>query len=334
MKTKSSRLIAWLTACLLLLAGCSILLFGRSMGIDYANADRYTAGDTVVTAPVENLDINWTSGKVSVEYHDGPEIRVSETSDRGLSEDDRLRWWLDGTTLRVQYRKAGIRLSLFSVTPSKTLTLSLPKGTALKTVSVRATSADIIAPELTADELTLESTSGDILVSAEARTLNGGSTSGNLQLTLGSVDLVSLTATSGSISVTLKDAKDLFLSSTSGDLFLTQRGETENLKLNTTSGHITLDTDKAAKVSVSSTSGSVTAAIRAFEDLSVGCTSGSVNAALPDAPGFTGEFQTTSGSFSSEIALEKSGNTYTCGDGSARCSIHTTSGNISVTNVQ
>lgn len=334
MKKKSSRLIAWLTACLVLLAGCSILLFGRSMGIDYANADQYTAGDTVVTAPVENLDINWTAGKISVEYHEGSEIRVSESSDRGLSEDDKLRWWLDGTTLRVQYRKAGIRLSFFSVTPSKTLTLSLPKGIALKTVSLRATSADIIAPELAADDLALNSTSGDIRVSAETRALHGGSTSGSLQITLGSVDTVSLTATSGSIGVTVKDAKDIFLSSTSGGLYLSQQGGTENLKLDTTSGGITLDTDRAVKASVSSTSGNVTASVRAFSALEIGCTSGDVTAALPDVPGFSGDFHTTSGSFNSEIPLEKSGNTYSCGDGSASVSIHTTSGNVLVTKVQ
>jgi len=334
MKTKSSRLIAWLIACLLLLAGCSILLFGRSMGIDYANAEKYTAGDTVITAPVENLDINWTAGKISVEYHDGPEIRVSETSDRGLSEDDKLRWWLDGTTLRVQYRKTGIRLSLFSVTPSKTLTLSLPKGLAFKTVSLRATSADIAAPELTAEDLELSSTSGDIRVSADARTLRGGSTSGSLLVTLGSVDTVSLTATSGSISVTLKDAADLYLSSTSGNLVLSQQGFSDNLKLNTTSGSITLDTDYAAVASLSSTSGDVTAVLRTFGSLEIGCTSGDVAAALPDLPGFAGSFRTTSGSFASEIPLEKSGDTYTCGNGSASVSIHTTSGNVRVSKAQ
>ena len=65
-------------------------------------------------------------------------------------------------------------------------------------------------------------------------------------------------------------------------------------------------------------------------NLNVGSTSGTVTAFLPAAPGFTCRVETASGSFSSALPLAGDRNTYTCGDGTARCVLHTTSGDIRV----
>lgn len=332
--TKSSRLIGLLSACLLLLAGGCVLLFGQSMGIGYADADKYSVGNTSVSSPVEALDIHWTAGRLIVEYHDGSDILVSETSSRTLSEDDMLRWWLDGTTLRVQYRKEGIRFALFSGSLDKTLTVSLPRGTVLKSASLQATSADISVPELAADDLHIETTSGRVDASAKASKMTGGSTSGDWTVSLGSVDTVSLSSTSGSIGLTLQDAKEIVLSSTSGGVSCILSGNAESVNMKSTSGSVALEASKAGKSVLSSTSGGIHVAVSAFDDLSVDCTSGTVTAVLPDTPGFTGDFHTTSGSFNSEIALEKNGDTYTCGSADARCRIHTTSGSIRISKAQ
>ena len=71
--------------------------------------------------------------------------------------------------------------------------------------------------------------------------------------------------------------------------------------------------------------------IKALENDRYSITSGDVTLKLPEAPGFTCRIDTMPSRFSSDLALEKSGDTYTFGDGSARCFIDTTSGNIRIT---
>ena len=90
-------LIVLLVIAIVLGASGSSHLFGGITGFSYANADKYTIGDTEITSAVENLDIDWTSGKVNIEYHDGSGVSISEVANRSISEDEKLRWWLDGT---------------------------------------------------------------------------------------------------------------------------------------------------------------------------------------------------------------------------------------------
>lgn len=303
--------------------------FGRGLGLSYENADKYSVGDAVIDGAVKNLDVHWTSGDVTIAYHDGDTVELTETSKKPLSESDRLRWWLDGDTLRVQFRKPGLRLG-WSL--DKQLTLTLPKGAKLGTAAIELTSGDMRIPSIEASAIALESTSGDIEV-AQA----------------GSADEVSLNSTSGNIVATLFDAAKVTADTTSGNIILTQTGATDALcaqstsgsvsatlervgesAFESTSGNVEVSITEAGTAKLSSTSGDIRVAVGAFEDLSVDTTSGSVTAELPAEPGFAGEVSSTSGSVDSAIALEKDGRTYRCGDGSARVQIHTTSGDISL----
>ena len=325
---KSTILTAALVLCLAALAFCAWQMFGGSVsGFTYADADRYTAGDTVVSGSVENLYIDWTEGQVNIEYHAGNGITVSETADRPLSEDNRLRWWLDGTTLRIRYAKPRFRISGTSL--NKKLTVSLPEGTVLKSADIGSTSGDLNIPYLAADEIRLDSTSGDIRACTAAAKLTVSATSGDTDVRQESdIDTVTLGSTSGSIACTLGSAKHVTADSASGGIRLVLSSGAENVRLHSTSGNVDLDAASADKADISSTSGSVNARLAAAGSLKIGSTSGCVDAQLPAEPGFTCTVGTAGGSFSSDLALTKNGNTYTCGDGSAVCSISTTSGDI------
>ena len=147
--TKSRTFTVALIVVLILLAASAWLMFGRTAaGMSYPDADKYTVGNTTVTRPVNNLYVDWTSGQVNIEYHDGTGVIVSETANRALSEDDMLRWWLDGDTLRIRFAKSGFRIS---VNLDKHLTVSLPKGTVLKSADIGTTSGDLFIPALAAD---------------------------------------------------------------------------------------------------------------------------------------------------------------------------------------
>ena len=327
-----SKVLTWgLILVLLALGACVWFMFGGiniSSAFSYANAEKYTAGDTVITSPVETLDVNWTEGFVKIEYHSGTGIRVSETSPKPLSENNRLHWWLDGTTLRIQYAKAGINLTW---NLQKTLTVSLPEGTVLKNAGIKATSADITVSDLVAEEVILGSTSGNVTASTVTQKLTAGATSGDMNIRQDSViDSAYLHSTSGSIACTLDVATSVNIESTSGGISLAVTDCADSVRMHSTSGNVYADLSSAEKTELSSTSGSITASLGAFKDLKIDSTSGNVTAALPGEPGLTCSVGTTSGSFSSELELAKNGSTYTCGDGSAACSIHTTSGDVKI----
>lgn len=323
---KSTVWTVLLIVCLAALAAFAFSAFGGSLGLHYANAEQYTAGETALNAPIEALEIKWIDGSVNIAYHAENTVTVTETSKMNIPADLAVRWWLDGSTLRIQYAKDGAILLMKNL--QKQLTVTLPEGLRLKTASISGTSADLNAPALRADEIKLSSTSGDIRFTAAAQKLTLAATSGNIRGAVADAEEISAASTSGSISLDQSgEAKTVRLASTSGAV----QAKLESvgaLSVSTTSGNIALDAQRAEEAGVTSTSGSVTLSLAAFGSAKVNTTSGSVTAALPGQPGFTGEFSTTSGSFESALSLRKDGKIYTCGDGSARIAIHTTSGNI------
>lgn len=324
--SKSSVKTVLLILCLVLLAVCAILLFGKNIGYTYENADRYTSGDTTVTSPVENLDIGWTAGCVRIEYHTGSGIHVSESSDRSLSDPDLLRWWLDGQTLRIRYTAPGFRL-FRNVT--KALTVSLPEGTVLKSTEIGTSSGDLEIEGLAADEILLHTSSGSISASADVKNLTVSASSGSISFRQSTAaESVSLSTSSGRISASLANAKSIRANSSSGSISIAMTDRADSIQAVSVSGNVSAEMAGSDRAECSSTSGDVFVRPGDFRELVLRSTSGNVHALLSGKPGFTGEFSTTSGSFRSDLALEKNGNTYVFGDGSARCSIHTTSGSI------
>ena len=305
---KSKILTISLIVLLVALGVGAVLIFGNNIGFTYANADQYTAGGTTVNGVVDSLDVNWLNGQVKVEYHSGSGIIISETGNRTIEGDDEMRWWLDGSTLRIQYSKSG-RIRLFD-NLKKTLIISLPEGTVLKTAKMHMTSGDVEIPELTADETDLTLTSGDIDVTLNTKKLTANATSGDLTIRLnGETEDVKIGVTSGNLNVDLGNAKRAAIKATSGDMVIT---------------------GKPGDVEIGATSGKINVNFGAFENLKIGVTSGNVKAALPEDPGFTCEVSMTSGDFDYNgfASVSKDGKIYTVGDGSRNCTIKTTSGDI------
>ena len=328
--TKSKTFTVALIVVLILLGLSAWLIFGRTAaGMSYPDADKYIIGSTTVTGPVNNLYVDWTSGQVNIEYHDGTGVIVSETANRDLSEDDKLRWWLDGDTLRIRFAKPGFHIS---VNLDKHLTVSLPKGTVLKSTDISTTSGDLFIPALAADDVRLGSTSGSIDAVTNTPKLYAVSTSGDVKVRQDSdINTVDLGSTSGSIFCTLGGSvKTLNASSTSGAVSLNVAGAAEEVKAGSTSGSIYPDLASVNKAEFGSTSGCFSGSVRAFRELKIHTTSGKVDAKLPAEPGFTCKVSSASGDLTAALSLTKDGNTYTCGDGSAKCSIDTTSGDITL----
>lgn len=277
----------------------------------FADGD-FTSGNATITDEVDSIDINWTSGSVTVAYHDADTVILEETSDRPINGDDRMRWKMDGKTLVVEYNTPAL-FRFFS--PSKALTITLPKGKSLKKADIIATSADIYVPELTAEEIALGSTSGDVEAAVTAPVVYGESTSGNVILKVtGKTDRVKMGSTSGRLNLTLEEA--------------------EKAELGTTSGGIRLEAGNVKQADLGSTSGEISVKVSAFEQMKINATSGSVDLELSSDPGFTAKVSQTSGDFDSTLALAKDGDTWSCGDGSGKLEIGTTSGDVRVTELK
>ena len=309
----------------------AVLYAGReafSGAFSYAHAENYTSGGALISENVRSLDVHWTNGKVHVAYHEGTGIEVSEWSNKPIPEDRQLRWWLDGDTLRVQYEKPGVNWSLWDQPFEKELTLSLPLGTELETVSISATSGDVDIPELHTRSLDIGVTSGDIQTAAQAETASIHATSGDIRLQLTeTAQSLSVGTTSGNIGIDALTVGTIKLSSTSGSIQVSA-GDAESFDASATSGTVSAEIKRTGNFKIGTTSGSIAVRLGAFEKTDIGSTSGSITVVLPELPGFTAKVDTTSGRFEYDLPLSKQASSYVCGDGSGEVHLHATSGNI------
>ncbi len=315
-----------------LAAVCAIVLLAAAgmKLLPIARAEQYNVGDAEISSAVRNLEIEWTSGKIHIAYHSGNTVIISEKAAGAISGDMRMRWRLDGGTLRIEYGKPGFHL--FSLIPhEKELTVTLPEGLTLESANVSATSGDIMIPALYADSLKLKLTSGCVRATVTARSIQGRLTSGDMELqVMNAAEEVRLESTSGDI--TLESAETLgqtVIDATSGDIRAAVR-QAGNFKASSTSGNIHTIIGRAIRTEIKSTSGKVTVEIAGMDALDISTTSGGVTAYLPSAPGFTAQIKTASGRFDPQLPLIKDGKAYICGDGSGKVEIHTTSGNITI----
>ena len=299
------------------------LLDGSLFG--YAHAEKYTAGDADIGESVCALDIHWENGKVNLEYHSGEKIELRESSSRPISEDMKMRWWLDGDTLRVQYAKSGLH---FGWNQEKELTVRIPEGSSFREVNISATSGDLNIPELKADTLNLEVTSGNIRASADAKKVSVSATSGDIAMqTAAGIEAMTVGTTSGNILVEAKDIRTLKGSSTSGDILL-HADQVKTCEAGSTSGTVTIHLSEADLVNIGSTSGAVSVKLEKFSSLKANTTSGGITAELPEHPGFAAQIDTLSGKINYTLALAREGDRYICGDGGADVRLGTTSGDI------
>lgn len=288
---KSASLALALTLCTLLLSGCGfhILPFPGLSTFHYEYPEKYSVGGAAFTDRVEKVEIHWLSGSVTVTGHKGNEIRFSEKANRNLTNDLSMHYWLDGSTLRIQFCRSG-KWNLNGL--EKELSLQLPERL-LESLEVDTVSARISLEGLAAEDMELDTVSGAVRLR-------------DCQVT----DRARVDTTSGSVKAALTGAlREWKADTVSGSVELTIP-EVRDFDVNTTSGSVSLTAEKAPK------------------DLDVDSVSGSVSLCLPADGDFTLDFDTVSGSFSSELACKTEGSRRVFGKGNGDYSVDTTSGSL------
>lgn len=228
----------------------------------------YSAGnvDIVQLNGFRSINIDWTSGLVTVELYDGQGIELSETMMDGSDVSLKMEWLVneDDSTLDIRSQP-----QLLSVSEKKHLMLKLPRSMVLHELDIDTVSAAVSVDLTDEDTLTL--------------------------------DELDVTSVSGAVSVNAANAASISLSTTSGAISGSVR--TQELETDSVSGNVDLTLDiLPTELDIETSSGPVTLAIPTGKTTSVlsvelRTTSGQFSSDVPvthtkDAPW---EFQTVSG---------------------------------------
>ena len=177
----------------------------------YDNASQYKPGSEPITNAISKLEIDWISGNVVIESYDGSELTFSETSNKAITEETTMHYWLEnGSTLHIQFGKSGVKFKNFD----KRLTVKVPAAWNLDKIEVEAVSSDITVTGVTCGELELDGVSADMIMSkSSVRSLDMNTVSGCLSADFATADSavvqpqkISLESVSGSTTLSWPEA--------------------------------------------------------------------------------------------------------------------------------
>ncbi len=208
---------------LVLFSGCQV----NGTSYRYEDAAFYQKGAAEIAESISDLEIHWVSGSVTVNYHDGDHVIITETANQTLTEESTLYYRQNGNTLDIQYAKSG---AMLAGDLSKDLVVSLPRQmdaegniVPLREFSVETVSAEVEIGELYASECDVETISAEVYL--------------NLR---GKIRDVSVESVSGDVAILAHDGLYEFSAhSVSGDIQLSLHGDASFvLEFETVSGEL------------------------------------------------------------------------------------------------
>lgn len=265
-----------------------------SISDTYSDSEKYSSGNAEFKgSEVRSIDINWSSGSVTVKRHDSGSISVTESSRHDLRDSQKVHTWLDGDTLRIQYCESGETFIGMS-SPQKSLEIMIPEDLELSELCYDGSSGDAKFENITADAINVELSSGD-------------------------TDIIGCSA------------KTFDVESSSGDITIEQKGEAASIEAEASSGDIDITAEKTGELDAEASSGRIVVRLENMPaDTDIDTSSGNVKVYVPEDADFTAEIDTSSGDFDSGLALVKDGDNYTKGSGTNKLSIDTSSGDIKI----
>lgn len=296
----------------------------------YDHADMYSAGDVEVPGDIEELDIDWSSGSVTVSRHDSDTVSVTETCKEKLDDEQKVHTWLEGKVLHIRYCKSGAVFTLNNA--EKKLDIKLPKDLTLKKLGYDGTSGDSVFENISADSFKIDISSGSAdLIGCTSADFDLDASSGDLSLDQkGSSDRITADVSSGSIKIKAETAGDITTECTSGSIDITV-GTAKTVSADTSSGKINITADKADSVTTDATSGNTELRLANMPaNTKLEATSGDIELFIPENSDFKCDVTATSGDFDSDLSLSKNGDTYTAGAGTNSVTIDTTSGDVKI----
>lgn len=199
-----------------------------------ANAQQTALGDF---SGVSKLEIEWTSGGVSIEPTDG-ELSFSE--DYTGKENYQMSWRIKGDTLYISDFASNVLGGVFLSLPSKQLTVYLPSAL-LEELEITTTSAPVELSGVETRKLDVETVSGRVSgVVTRADEADIETVSGGVDVAFGQCGKLDVSTTSGRVQAACYAGLwEADLESVSGALDLTlPMGSSYNLEWETVSGSL------------------------------------------------------------------------------------------------
>lgn len=322
-------ILGMVTASTLCLTGCSGGFF-TFFTYTYENGDKYTAGNREITEKITTINIDYVTGDVKLQGTDSDKVSITETSNKELSEEQKVHTWVDGSTLYVRYCKSSKNLSFFQI--EKNLNITIPGSQDL-------------------DSMILHISSGNADFSGfTSKTVNAKSSSGNVTMNCSASDIV-IKASSGKVALTEDgDAKSIDINSSSGTVNVDQKGSVDSVKIHSSSGSVTAALGKVGAFDVHVSSGKINVEAEEINDLKstsssgkneyklgkvpatadIHSSSGGVKVYIPEDSDITVKPHLSSGEFNYELPFTKNGKEYVCGNGSNEMTIKVSSGDVDI----
>lgn len=262
------------------------------------------------------LLIDWSAGNVTLLKSDSDQLRVVQKAQKGIDEKQLFVVKEKGNKVEIiekAYEKEHVTIGWNSMKNwwASDLEIYLPEEQ-FREISTSLIEGEFQAQGLKTGDLSVDTVSGDVIVSGSLDELSVESVSGNVLVDgLSAQRSLKVDSISGNLSGEKVSADEVELDSTSGNLNLT--GEIGSLSMDTISGDGTMASTTIPK------------------EVEFSSTSGDLKLLIPENEGFRAELDTMSGDFSSDYATQKDEDVYTYGNGSAKFSADTLSGNFKVT---
>lgn len=234
-----ARLVIWsvVAVVLILVFAITMTMYLTGTGLDFlqlpivsfgSNYSSYNAGNGSTDKEIRNLDIDWASGEVHIIASESAQQISFEESYDG-NEDARLRWVVDGETLKIRFRARNSLISFGSL--NKKLTVTIPAslaqhldkvkiGTASAEVNVSGLQAEILDVDTasgrleldgTYGELSVDTASGSVTFAGSCRKINIDTASGRIRLTPGDLwEDIDIDTASGNIELWLPESEKGF----------------------------------------------------------------------------------------------------------------------------
>jgi len=252
---------------------------------------------------IDNLDIDWTSGRVTIGTHSGDEIIITELSRRDLRENEALWFNADDGTLTIRFveRTLGTRIGNM---PTKQL--------------------EVLIPSRNFDHFHVSTVSGRIVAGhIQSTDFSASTISGRIELDRITAEHLSATTTSGRIELRDITAQTIDAATTSGRINVLGT-ETQSLRTHTISGRHEL-LGSFGEVDARSTSGRLVIVSQITPERVVAqTTSGRIELTVPREGTVGVQYSTRSGRFTSELPIT------TQSGADAQFNLSTGSGRISI----
>lgn len=243
MKNKTVKIVvAVIAGVALLFAAFTVGVFVGTSGTvagkifsEYFDNENYITAETSeikITDDINNIDIDWVNGNVTVIRSEDENLYISEESESGLSASDVLVYKVDGDTLDIDFMKPSFGIFGINSSQSKNLLLKLPEKY-YDGININSVSANVDITDVSSNVIDLEAVSGEIeMKQTSFKDLDVEAVSGNVEIYL--PDSASFRAEIDSVS---GDFNTDFAVTKQGDAYISGNGDM-NISADMVSGNL------------------------------------------------------------------------------------------------